>query len=190
MKGWDGDKAWSDVFMPQVCAILASVLKVDLRCVAIADQTSDQKQNTDVFVAISAPHKLRVACRIREHKWAKCCGDEFTIRSKRSSGQQTELRKIQEGYGDFLFYGFADVDAARVERWRILNLHAFRSWLKAADVPVVKSNTDGSSEFAVYRVVDIPGIVAFESGSEVAVQSRRIGHDVYGNAYPPSWDLI
>lgn len=97
--------------------------------------------------------------------------DEFTIRASRPSGAKTELPKILEGWGDYIFYGFATEDVTELAAWTLGSLNVFRLWhhreLWAGRRPGVgKANGDGSSEFRAYSLADLPAefVVARKTG--------------------------
>ena len=125
----------------------------------------DQERNTDLMV-LRAENK-RIACRVRTAgelaKPGYC--DEFTIRSCRpASGSKTELAKIVDGWGDFLFYGFADHDrAGEISHWFLGDLYVFRGWFARELIRCngvvpgsLKRNGDGSSDFRVFKIAAMP----------------------------------
>jgi hypothetical protein len=158
VNGWQQDKQWSDRFLHQIKGILGQTL------IGEPPAIEDQERNTDLMVL--KMDAVRIGCRVRRFAQQRYVG-EFTIRSGRPSGIKTELTKIIEGWGNYLFYGFADEQDARVEKWLIGDLNAFRIWFVrmtyaagARQIPgTPKNNTDGSSGFQVFKVSAIPGFV-------------------------------
>ena len=70
---------------------------------------------------------MRIAARIRREMYRDKYVSEFTIRVKRPSGTKTEFRKIVEGFGDWMFYGFEYGD--NIFPWYLIDLSAFRAHL-------------------------------------------------------------
>lgn len=144
--GWMRDKAWSDRYSPHIQAILGSVFFKP------ASLVEDQRRNTDFDLEFSAGD-IRVAARLRKPRDARYM-PEFTIRSARPSGTKTELDKVREGWGDFLFYGFVHLDEVHIGHWVIVNLTGFRGqepYLRFTSKP----NRDWSSEFRAYSTFDL-----------------------------------
>lgn len=157
MSQWNDDKEWADQFMPEIKRILG------LYVIGPAPDEDDRERNTDLIVLNLRP--CRIACRIRKYKHLAEYGDQFTIRSGRPNGRKTELTKIIEGWGEFLFYGFADRDDFRLAHWTIADLNVFRIGLlrlilQHHKMPgIQKGNLDGSSTFHAFRWIDFPDIV-------------------------------
>jgi len=157
MKQWQDDKTWSDGLIPEIKGILGLYL------IGEANQDEDQERNTDLIVL--RMEAVRIACRIRrnqyfQNKEYRC---QFTIRSKRPSGQLTELAKILSGWGHYLFYGFADESAGVLAAYTLLDLNPFRLWFHTKTVQnagrcpgIEKSNEDKSSLFRVFTWSEIP----------------------------------
>lgn len=157
MIGWQEDKRWSDRFLPEVKGLLGKTL------ISEPPVEEDQERNTDLVVL--RLDAVRIGVRIRRHDQIRYA-DEFTLRTGRPSGIKTELTKVIEGWGDYLFYGFADQQEQNLHRWIIGDLKAFRVWhsrelARNGGKPPGKrkNNTDGSSSFCAYRWTDIPGFV-------------------------------
>ena len=100
------DFDWQRGLIPEVKRILANYL------IAEAPPAEDMQRNTDLIVL--RLDTVRVACRLRRHEYLARYGDQFTIRTSRPSGAQTELAKMLSGWGDYLFYGFASADAGEL----------------------------------------------------------------------------
>ena len=152
---WRHDADWSRDYLLAVKRILGEYL------IAEAPAEEDRQRNTDLIVLNLA--SVRVACRIRRGCYAATYGDEFTIRTGRPNGVKTELLKLMEGWGDYLFYGFAHEDGEDLSAWLLGDLRVFRGWLfrrmneTGGKVPGrLRSNTDGSSDFCAFRLDDMP----------------------------------
>lgn len=160
--GWKHDKRWSDRFIPEIRMLIANYLAPSL----IGESTieEDQKRNTDLLVL--KMDTVRIACRIRRHKYFSMgeCRKEFTIRTVRPTGSETELSKVVRGWGDYIFYGFSDEKEEKLIQWFIGDLSLFRLWfnwelskLPRGIVPgEEKQNRDESSEFRVFKLDSMP----------------------------------
>jgi hypothetical protein len=120
MTGYEQDRQWSDLMIPQIKAIVGRHL------LEVASYEVDVKQATDLMVF--SARDMRVAARVRRPGYADKYPHEFTIRAARSSGAETELSKIVNGWGDALFYGHADANN-RIVLWHLICLDAFRAAL-------------------------------------------------------------
>lgn len=153
MPSYYDDREWSDQFLPQVKAVLANVLQARLVTSAItASFERDVKEATDVVLRAG---ELAVAVRMRRADYSGY-RDEFTLRSSRPRGVPTELEKIRDGWGDYMFYGFGEVASGEpvITRWRVLDFDVMRQmWLLR---PLIlhraeRRNRDGSSGFIAHR---------------------------------------
>ena len=152
--GWKRDKQLSDVFIPEIKAILGGLL------IGEPPVEEDRERNTDLIVL--RLEAVRIGCRVRKSSYEARYGNEFTIRSSRPSGNKTELTKIVEGWGRYLFYGFGEVgDFPRLTRWTLCDLNVFRitysnSLYNTLPMGIEKVNNDGSSNFHAFRISDFP----------------------------------
>lgn len=107
--------------MPKVRQLVGPHLLVD------APFEVDAKQAADLIVLRA--RDMTIGCRIRRPGYAERYPYEFTIRAGRDSGAKTELAKIIEGWGDWLFYGHADDFPPNpgISRWMLVDLHAWRA---------------------------------------------------------------
>ncbi|MDR1574143.1 MAG: hypothetical protein LBS24_07525, partial [Clostridiales Family XIII bacterium] len=126
MTDWREDKRWSDKFLPQIKRILGECLITE------PPIEEDIERNTDLIVL--RLDSVRIACRVRKHKYLARYGNEFTVRAGRPSGAKTELTKIIEGFGDYFFYGFADENETELAKWLIGDLRAFRIYFQRETV--------------------------------------------------------
>lgn len=134
--------------LPEVRQLLAQ------RLVFQSPFEEDAKHNTDFIVLAS--DDLRVSCRLRGYEYLRSYGDEFTIRSRRRSGVETELDKIVAGWGDYMFYGFADLGWDHLAAWTLCDLGAFREWYGEQPPRLERWNADGGSSFMVFRWDELP----------------------------------
>ncbi len=176
---WSSDKKWSDRFMPTIKSILGQVM------FRTAPLVEDATRNTDLIVLRAGD--IRVACRIRRHDHLARFGEEFTLRAGRVSGAKTELAKVLDGWGDFMFYGFADGAGDGLSQWVIGDLGVFRQWISKQigqhpgfdpwDFGDHRANRDGETFFVAYKWDDIgDGIVVasgFDAGTIPSVHYMR-----------------
>ncbi len=119
---------------------------------------------------------IRIGCRVRKYCYFKEYPDEFTIRSSRPNGNKTELAKILEGWGQYLFYGFANEANAALCAWRLIDLNFFRLWFsrsltcleKGCAPGIEKTNLDSSSMFRAFRVPDMPSTIVFKKSQAMS----------------------
>ena len=160
---WKNDKKWSDKFICKITPILGS------NFIAEPPIEEDRDRNTDLIVLTMNP--IRFGCRIRKNYYYNYYSNEFTIRADRPSGNETEIKKIMNGWGDYFFYGFANEDETDLEDWFIGDLNVLRKWLKKEKKQGrikkkdwnIKKNIDGSSEFLVLNKSELPHNFIFAS---------------------------
>jgi len=156
---WQNRKQDVDRYTPEVKAYLASAFITE------ATLEQDAMEATDLLVFHVQPY--RVACRIRSfHYWARN-HDEFTVRSHYRSGAKTELAKIMDGWGDFMFYGFSDATENHIHAAVLLDLNVFRQSVTRHQAQVresghgplewiVQPNKDGTNFFQAYKIRSFP----------------------------------
>lgn len=172
MRAWEADKRWSDIFLPEIKRIIGETFIVE------PPKEEDEERNTDLIVLKF--DSIRIACRIRKNEYYKRYPDDFTIRAGRPSGTKTELTKIIEGWGDYLFYGFSDEYEKTLSGWKIIDLNAFRLFFNRyiarhkGEIPGHKKhNTDGSSYFLTFDTKKYEGLIYSENQIEYGVQHAR-----------------
>ncbi|WP_299960776.1 hypothetical protein [uncultured Roseobacter sp.] len=121
MNAYSANRNWSDRFLPEIKRLVGGHL------LETAPDPFDHFQATDLMMLDA--RDMRVAARVRRPGYAHRYPHQFTIRSRVASGAQTELSKIVEGKGDWMFYGHSDASQTRVESWWLLDLNAFRAAL-------------------------------------------------------------
>lgn len=161
MYNWESDKKWSDRFLPEIKRILGEYL------ISEPSIEEDAERNTDLIVL--KLEAIRIACRIRRNKYLLNYGNQFTIRSGRPSGTKTELTKIIEGWGNYLFYGFSDEKEIQLKKWILGDLNSFRIYfnreLANKRQPWInKNNIDNSSNFISFEYREIPNFIIGKSG--------------------------
>lgn len=122
MKVWEGDKQWSDTFIPQIKRALGEHL------IVAGNWQQDCKEASDLLTFKLG--EFRVGCRIRRNHYLEKYYQEFTIRQSRASGNKTEMEKIMEGWGSHFFYGFANGSGVSVVNWFLADLNVFRETIR------------------------------------------------------------
>jgi hypothetical protein len=155
MNTWQGDKKWSDKFLPDIKRVLGEFL------IKAAPIEEDAERNTDLIVL--KLDAVRIACRIRRYEYWSRYPDQFTIRSGRPSGIKTELTKIIEGWGDYFFYGFSDEKESSLISWTLCDLKVFRVCFNRKIVErkgllpgILQKNGDSSSSFIAFSLIEFP----------------------------------
>lgn len=150
MSEWVDDKKTSDVYLNEIKQILG------LHLISEPPIEEDQQRNTDL--AILKLDSIRVACRVRTNGYLNKHNykNEFTIRAGRSSGIETELTKVIQGWGDYMFYGFGDEEGEKLAHWHLFDLNIFRrdfvrNLYKGIKPKEIK-NKDGSSSFVAFSI--------------------------------------
>ena len=111
------------------------------------DSMADCEENTDLL--FFEYRKLRIACRVRFDVASFKYGD-ITIRSRRPSGRDVELDKINAGYGDYMLYCWGTREY--IEEYIVIDLDEFRQRQKQFVTVIDRWNTDGSSAFNCYSI--------------------------------------
>lgn len=141
------NRQWSDRFIPAIKALVGPHLLCESPLVV------DMQQAADLIVMRG--RDMMIACRVRRAGFADRYPFEFTVRSRLDNGAKTEMAKLAEGWGDWMFYGHAANDNGDISRWWLIDLHLWRAALirnSFRDKPRVfhkaQSNGDGSHFFA------------------------------------------
>lgn len=147
---YDIDRSWSDQFIPAMRQIIGPHL-LEPSSVEV-----DTKQAADLVVFRA--RDVTIACRVRRHGYAERYPFDFTVRSQRDTGARTELEKLTDGWGDWMFYGHAAERSPTIERWWLLDLDAWRAALIRDRNRIVtrkQSNGDGT-HFVAFDVRSFP----------------------------------
>lgn len=166
-------RRWADALLPEISRLLAAVF------VCPAPDYRDMHEATDLMVLTVRP--FDVACRVRKfHYWTRPqWRQEFTIRSSLPSGAKTEWDKITEGWGDFMFYGFADESGTRLHEARILNLNVFRAAHIRGTVPFLPVPNEDGTEGRAYSLASFPSDLIFKHWTPDELQpAAQNQHDV------------
>lgn len=163
MPEYRADREWSDLMVPQIKQIVGPFLLEN------APFEFDAKQATDLMVFKA--RDMRIAARVRRPGYSDRYPFEFTIRCKRDSGAETELSKIINGWGDWLFYGHADA-SNWIEQWWLIDLHSFRAALirtamNGATITVTQKDNGDGTYFKAFDLRSFPRTPAIlVSGSQ------------------------
>lgn len=168
--GYEADRHWSEQFLPAIKVLCAPLV------LSAAPLEEDKHRNTDLMVLTAEP--VRIACRMRRFEAFTRWPHDITIRTAREHGK-TELTKILEGWGTYLFYGFADQYDYGIWQWTILDLAAFRLWFvtymrtHVGQWPgLPHTNHDHSSTFCAFDVRQFPAGVVRLSATPPGVALR------------------
>lgn len=148
MENWKNEKAvslkkWSDKFIDEIRSILGK------NFIKIGSMEEDLHNNTDLLYCTD----VAFSCRVRKFNDLKY-SDEIVIRCKVASGNETEFDKIIAGWGDYIFYGFANETETGLCKWIIGDLKKFRTYVHKRKSqreywsPQIVDNGDGSKGFA------------------------------------------
>lgn len=121
MASYSNDRRWSDRFIPEIKRIVGPHL------MAVTPDEIDCNQAADLMVFTA--RDMKVAARVRRPGFANRYPYEFTVRARRDSGAETELSKIVNGWGDWMFYGHSNDAENGFAVWWLIDLHALRAAL-------------------------------------------------------------
>ena len=94
----------------------------------------------------------RIGVRVRDYHRYNMFLEQFTIRVSRPNGFKTELRKILDGCGDQLFYGFYSPVVSKVVSWTLIDLNVFRAEYQPEDVEL--QHNQGETSFCCFHYFD------------------------------------
>jgi hypothetical protein len=157
-KSYKSNRTFSDKFERQMKRILGDLFFMN-------DFYMDTKENTDLMLLSAA--NLNFACRIRKFQYFKRYPNDITIRCKSFHNQETEIHKIINGYGDYMFYGFCNLEETKIIDYKIIDLKKLRaefirSPTRRKELMNPKKNTDGT-EFVTLHVPNNSDLVKFSN---------------------------
>lgn len=142
MSNYSENRTWSDRFIDEIKGIVGPHL------LRVTPDEIDRTQAADLMVFTA--QTVTIAARVRRPGYYQKYPNEFTIRAKLKSGGETELSKIINGWGTWMFYGHSAPCETKLAAWMLIDLNAFRAslirearnstYIKCGD----KSNDDGS----------------------------------------------
>jgi hypothetical protein len=121
MRKYADDRRWADQYIPEIKRIVGPHLLIE------SPFEVDTKQAADLITL--RVKDMTIACRVRGREYLGRYGWQFTLRLKRDSGAPTELEKIRDGWGHWMFYAFAtsnDDYKAGFARWFLIDLGVWR----------------------------------------------------------------
>jgi hypothetical protein len=90
-----------------------------------ASPEEDRQHATDLISLWMPSRRLRIACRVRRWKYLDYYLADWTARTV---GSPSELRKLAQGWGDYLLYCLLTPDDLAIDRWWIGDLQVWRGW--------------------------------------------------------------
>lgn len=116
------DRTWSDIFIPAIKRNAGQHL------LQVSSFEVDTQQAADLVVLHAKG--VTLAARVRRHGFLPQYKYDFTIRSSRDSGAETELAKIEKGFADYLFYGHAKDNIGSLASYMMIDLDILRENIK------------------------------------------------------------
>ena len=165
MGAYQEDRAWADQYEPELKKVVGSLLPMT------ASFRLDVEQSTDLIV-YKVKHGPRagqpvgaIGARLRRpgNFWCRSFnsrvwwGVQFTIRSHRSSGAETEYSKIMKGFGDWFVYGHIEQTVLR--HWMVLDLEVFRDCERKHRTSYKSQDNKDGTYFRAYDVTTLPSAV-------------------------------
>ena len=120
MTRYHPDRAYGERFMHLVRPIVGAHLLVPAPFEIDVSEASD-------LIVLRAELKA-IGVRIRRPGYLEKYPNDFTIRSKRDNGIDTELAKIQDGWMDWMFYGHGNPEDCTPElrKWFLIDMDVWR----------------------------------------------------------------
>lgn len=147
MGKFNDDYSWQDRWIPAIKKKIGPLL------LDSAPLEQDLKEATDLIILRA--RDMRIACRVRRVGYL-IYAREITIRSSRDSGAQTELSKLIEGLGDWMFYGHAHPDGEdRFAVWYVIDLDKLRALFIREGVDKVLGSEIPNGDGTCFRPLDI-----------------------------------
>jgi len=174
--GFDEDFGWQAQFLPTICRIVGPHLLVP------TPESIDQTEAADFMLLRGG--EIFVAARVRRCHYIEKYGKEITIRSRRDTGARTEWEKIcEDGFGDWMFYGFHTGDGLDICPFFLLDLHVLRDLWRAFGSEIITvphiPNGDGTYFHAIRPGLLVrppfsrPDLVlAWEQGEQADAQTK------------------
>jgi len=158
MKTYLENRKWSDQYIPEMRRILSKYFWCKESEIH-EDIERDLMENTDLIL----PNGQTVACRVRKNEYLYSYRYQFTFRYSNPFGCKTEFEKMLDGYGDWLFYSFAENNTNKLSAGFIGNLDAFRLWyfdVRPRSKPLeFKQNEGDNNGFVIFRYTEVPNFL-------------------------------
>ena len=180
MGAYQDDREWADQYEDQLKAIIASLL------VKSASFRRDTREATDLIVhrVTNGPRAGQavgaIASRIRRpgNFWNRSFnsrvfwGLQFTIRSRRSNGVETELKKIvEDGFGDWFIYGHIEQELLR--HWMVLDLEVFRAHINDPLLYKEEQDNKDGTFFTAYSLRSFPDNILIGASDTIKIALRE-----------------
>ncbi len=137
------DQEWETSWIPHVLPLISAKHLLEK-----APIEKDQNEVTDIMPSMML-RNVRIGLRMRRPEYFDKYSGEITFRSNRETGAKTEFAKILEGWGDLMFYGFANPhwkSFRSVRQWTLISLRAVRRIVKSHNPRLTTiDNRDGTS---------------------------------------------
>lgn len=113
MKGdYFTDREWADQYAPEIQRILEQIMRQRMQIIIKpADFRLDTRRATDFVSGVIGPKSFAARLRRPGVFWGRSFGSpnrwglQFTIRSARDTGTETELAKVRKGFPEWFLYG-------------------------------------------------------------------------------------
>jgi len=154
-------RAWSDRFIDPIKRIVGPLMLEE------SSMEIDTQQVTDLMVMTAKD--IRIAARVRDYRYMDRYPYDFTIRSK-GAIYKTELQKIVDGWGDWMFYGFSNEARDDIARWYVISFRAFRANLirrRSSIRYMEKPNMDGQTGLTAFDIRTFTPDILVQSSHEV-----------------------
>jgi hypothetical protein len=102
------DFNWQARYVPRVAAIIDELPLKLFTSAKVAPREVDLKLNGDLLLFPFGGMKIAMRLRRPHRGYLHAFGLQFTIRTQRDTGAETELSKIRRGLGDWFFYGHVE----------------------------------------------------------------------------------
>lgn len=179
MGEYQDDRAWADRYEPELKKVVGSLLPMT------ASFRLDVEQSTDLIV-YKVKHGPRagqpvgaIGARLRRpgNFWARSFntsvwwGVQFTIRSHRSSGAETEYSKIMKGFGDWFVYGH--IEQTLLRHWMVLDLEVFRFCENKGLTRYESQDNKDGTFFRAYDVTALPSDIFIGASETIRLAVDR-----------------
>lgn len=165
MSAYTKDREWSDQYIPTIRRIVGPELLI------VSPPEIDCREAADLIVLRG--RDMTIAARVRRVGYADRYPFDFTIRSHRASGAKTELAKLLEGWGDWMFYGHASPMPKVINRWWLIDLHVWRETLlkkgyrECWETLCTKQDNYDGTQFIAFDVRRFPRLLVIKSSHDL-----------------------
>ena len=157
---FEEDFLWQTRFHDHFCEIARLACEVE-----IAPPKDDQNKNTDYILTPRKDPPICFSARARRYEHREPRVSTFSIRLGRPSGAKTEMKKLLEGRGDLLVYGYeAYPNWRRLHSWLLGDLDVLRQYIcDGGSYEIGPPNDDGTTAAYFHRYQLPPEFVMEES---------------------------